>query len=48
LASKNISTLLELAKFTESEIAILHGMGSNALDKLKTALAKRRIEFPFY
>ena len=45
LASKNISTLLELAKFTESEIAALHGMGPNALSKLKNALTKEGLGF---
>lgn len=45
LASKNISTLLELAKFTESEIAALHGMGPNAIGKLKIALSKDGLAF---
>ncbi|TCC86479.1 hypothetical protein EZ428_23730 [Pedobacter frigiditerrae] len=47
LASKNISTLLELAKFTENEIAALHGMGPNAMGRLKDALNKDGLTFSF-
>ncbi|WP_316787041.1 hypothetical protein [Pedobacter frigiditerrae] len=45
LASMNISTLLELAKFTENEIAALHGMGPNPIAKLKIALAEEGLSF---
>lgn len=45
LASKNISTLLELTNYTESEIAALHGMGPNAIAKLKDALTKEGLGF---
>jgi hypothetical protein len=45
LASKNISALITLATFKETEIAALHGMGPNALTKLKTALAAAGLEF---
>lgn len=38
LAGKGISTLKQLSRHTESEIAQLHGMGPNALGRLREAL----------
>ena len=40
LANKKITTLQQLAMYSEKEIAALHGIGNNALIKLKTALAE--------
>ena len=45
LASKEITTLAQLATFTEKEIAGLHGMGPNAMEKLKTELTKSGLTF---
>ncbi len=45
LASKEISTLKKLSTFTEKEIASLHGMGPNALSKLKIALIDNKLSF---
>ena len=45
LASKEITTLTQLASFTEKEIADLHGMGPNALFKLIIALAENKLSF---
>jgi predicted RecB family nuclease len=33
-----VKTLMQLARFTEAEIAALHGMGPNAIGKLRAAL----------
>ena len=38
LASAGITNLKQLSKFTEAEVAQLHGMGPNALGKLREAL----------
>ena len=40
-----ISRLEDLARFTEAEIAALHGMGPKALSALRAALATRRKSF---
>ena len=45
LESKKISTLLALSQFAEEEIAALHGMGPNAMGKLKIALAEEGLHF---
>lgn len=45
LASASIATLSQLASKTEAEIATLHGMGPNALQKLKAALNARGLKF---
>ena len=45
LAAKEIKTLVQLASFTEKEIADLHGMGPNALSKLTMALAENNLSF---
>ncbi|HQZ21096.1 MAG TPA: hypothetical protein PLW39_02390 [Thermoflexales bacterium] len=45
LASAGIANLQDLRKFTEAEIANLHGIGPNALKALKEAMAKNGLEF---
>jgi hypothetical protein len=45
LAGKGITTLKQLSRFTESEIAELHGMGPNALGKLREALKAAGLSF---
>lgn len=45
LANKKITTLQQLATYSEKEIAALHGIGNNALVKLKTALAQSEWSF---
>ncbi|HQV68813.1 MAG TPA: hypothetical protein PLJ62_06980 [Thermoflexales bacterium] len=45
LASVGITRLSDLGKFTEAEIANLHGIGPNALKALKEAMAKNGLEF---
>ena len=45
LYSLGITTLIELSKFKESEIAKLHGMGLNALTKLSTALENANLTY---
>lgn len=45
LDSINVSSLQELATHTEKEISDLHGMGPNALGKLKAAMAEAGIGF---
>jgi hypothetical protein len=45
LESKGIQTLRQLSKFSETEIAALHGMGPNAISKLKTALQEKGFSF---
>lgn len=45
LESKGISTLKKLTEFTEGEISALHGMGPNAISKLKLALKKEDLSF---
>jgi len=41
LGSKNIGSLDELSRYSEAEIAALHGMGPKALAALRAALAER-------
>ena len=45
LASAGISRLEQLTKFSEAEIKRLHGIGPNALEQLRRALAAKRLSF---
>jgi len=45
LANEKIESLEDLAKFTEKQISDLHGMGPNALGKLKVAMADAKLIF---
>lgn len=45
LENIGIKTLKQLSKYTEKEIAQLHGMGPNAIAKLKSALKKEGLAF---
>lgn len=45
LDSAGIANLKQLSKFTETEVAQLHGMGPNALGKLREALKAEGLSF---
>jgi hypothetical protein len=45
LANAGYSTLEQLAGARESEVADLHGMGPNALEKLRRALSEHQLSF---
>lgn len=45
LAGAGIKNLKQLTKFTEAEIKQLHGVGPNALGKLRQALEERKLSF---
>jgi hypothetical protein len=45
LAGAGIKNLKQLTKFTEAEIKNLHGIGPNALGKLRQALAEEELSF---
>lgn len=45
LEGKNISTLHQLAKYSEQEIAALHGMGPSTIKKLKVQLSEKKLSF---
>jgi DNA-directed RNA polymerase alpha subunit len=45
LANVGIQTLRQLTKFTETEIKQLHGVGPNALGKLRIALESKGLSF---
>lgn len=45
LENKGISTLQQLANFTEKEILQFHGMGPGSLPKLRVALQAERLSF---
>jgi hypothetical protein len=45
LPAAGIQRLEQLTKFTEAEIKQLHGMGPNALGKLRQALADKGLSF---
>jgi hypothetical protein len=45
LAGAGIKNLKQLAKFTEAEIKQLHGVGPNAVGKLRQALAEEGLSF---
>lgn len=45
LLSKGIRKMSDLGKFTEKEVANLHGMGPKAMGILKQEMRKRKITF---
>ena len=45
LSSAGIRSLTDFSKFTEQEIATLHGIGKNALTSIKEALVDNGIAF---
>ena len=45
LAGAGIQNLKQLTKFSEAEIKQLHGIGPNALEKLRAALAEKGLSF---
>ena len=45
LAAANIQRLEQLTHFTEAEIKQLHGIGPNALETLRRALAEHGLAF---
>ena len=45
LAGAGISRLAQLAKRTEAEVKALHGIGPNALAKLRAAMAAKGLKF---
>ncbi|BDP44136.1 hypothetical protein DAETH_41050 (plasmid) [Deinococcus aetherius] len=45
LSRAGITTLADLARHTEAEVARLHGMGPKALGVLRAALADRGLAF---
>jgi len=45
LAGAGYTHLEQLSEVKESELAKLHGMGPNALGKLRTALAEKGLSF---
>ncbi len=45
LDNNNISSLNDLSDFTENEILQFHGMGKNAISKLKEAMRKEGLQF---
>jgi hypothetical protein len=45
LAGAGIQNLKQLTKFSEAEIKRLHGIGPNALNELRSALAAKGLSF---
>ncbi|MBL8018652.1 MAG: hypothetical protein JNM27_03220 [Leptospirales bacterium] len=45
LANAKIKSLKQLSRFTEEQVAGLHGMGPNALSRLKAQMKKNKIAF---
>lgn len=45
LEGKGISTLMQLAKYSEKEILALHGVGPGAIPKMKAELEKEGLGF---
>lgn len=45
LANAKIKSLKQLSRFTEEQVANLHGMGPNALSRLKSEMKKSKIAF---
>jgi len=43
--NEGINSLKTLSRYSEKEIAALHGMGANALQKLKVALKSQGLAF---
>jgi len=45
LAAAGIQNLKQLTKYSEDEVQQWHGIGRNALDKLRSALAEKGLSF---
>lgn len=45
LANAGIKTLKQISKYTEKEFSKLHGMGPNAIGKIKEALKENGLSF---
>lgn len=45
LQNAGIQTLLQLSKYTEDDIKRLHGIGPNALNAVRRALAEKGLSF---
>ncbi|MDQ0657796.1 DNA-directed RNA polymerase alpha subunit [Paenibacillus sp. W2I17] len=45
LENEGITTLLQLAEYTEKEILKLHGIGPSAMPKLRNALEEEGLSF---
>jgi len=45
LANAGIHSLAQLAKFSEADVKQLHGIGPNALEALRRALAEQGLAF---
>lgn len=45
LANAGITSLKQLSEFDEQQIAALHGIGNDALSKLRQALAEKGLSF---
>jgi hypothetical protein len=45
LAGAGIQNLKQLSRFSEAEVKQLHGIGPNALDQLRSALAAKGLSF---
>ena len=45
LANAGITSLKQLTKFTEAEIAALHGIGKNAIESIKQAFVENGLSF---
>jgi len=45
LSGIGISSLKQFSSYTETEISGLHGIGQNALEKIKKALKEKKISF---
>jgi len=45
LEAAGFTSLAELAQKTEAQVSELHGMGPNAISKLRAVLAKDRLSF---
>ena len=45
LAGAGTSRLAQLAKLTEAQVKALHGIGPNALGKLRAAMAAKGLKF---
>jgi hypothetical protein len=43
LANAGIASLADLGRFSEAELRALHGMGPNALDKLRAAMEREGV-----